>query len=142
MFLWSLIHQCVQSLEMMVAQNEIERKVLVSAADSVTGSTPLMFAAIENRMQVMERLLSLGCDINKRNKENYTALHFGEDDLERRDLFITYLICSDRQRVCTRGRTQSTGCWPSAPTRASWAGRSSRPASTWPAPGGVVRHPR
>ena len=88
MFLWSLIHQCVQSLEMMVAQNEIERKVLVSAADSVTGSTPLMFAAIENRMQVMERLLSLGCDINKRNKENYTALHFGEDDLEISSLLI------------------------------------------------------
>ena len=119
---------------MMVAQNEIERKVLVSAADSVTGSTPLMFAAIENRMQVMERLLSLGCDINKRNKENYTALHFGEEDLE-----ICSLQCSDRQRVCTPGRTQSTGCWPSAPTRASWAGRSSRPASTWPAPGGVAR---
>ena len=30
-------------------------------------------------MQVMERLISLGCDINKRNKENYTALHFGEN---------------------------------------------------------------
>ena len=74
---------------MMVAQNEIEKKVLVSAADSVTGSTPLMFAAIENRMQVMERLVSLGCDINKRNKENYTALHFGEDNLSA--LIITML---------------------------------------------------
>ena len=74
---------------MMVAQNEIEKKVLVSAADSVTGSTPLMFAAIENRMQVMERLVSLGCDINKRNKENYTALHFGEDNTSA--LIITML---------------------------------------------------
>ena len=91
-----MMHESVQSLEMMVAQNEIEKKVLVGAADSVTGSTPLMFAAIENRMQViimmmimmivimimmqvMERLISLGCDVNKRNKENYTAMHFGEN---------------------------------------------------------------
>ena len=37
-----------------------------------------MFAAIENKMQVMERLVNLGCDINKKNKENYTALHFGK----------------------------------------------------------------
>ena len=68
----------LQSLEMMVAKEEVDRKVLVSAADSVTGTTPLMFATIENRMQMMERLLALGCDINKRNKENYTALHFGK----------------------------------------------------------------
>ena len=67
----------LQSLEMMVAKEEVDRRVLVSAADSVTGTTPLMFATIENRMQMMERLLALGCDINKRNKENYTALHFG-----------------------------------------------------------------
>ena len=58
---------------MMVAQNEIEKKVLVSAADSVTGSTPLMFAAIENRMQVMERLVSLGCDINSRGNDCLNA---------------------------------------------------------------------
>ena len=62
----------------MVSQNDIDRRVLAQASDSVSGSTPLMFAAIENKMQVMERLLNLGCDINKRNKENYTALHFGK----------------------------------------------------------------
>ena len=61
-----------------MSQNDIDRRVLAQASDSVSGSTPLMFAAIENKMQVMERLLNLGCDINKRNKENYTALHFGK----------------------------------------------------------------
>ena len=61
----------------MVSQDEIDRKILTQAADNVSGSTPLMFASIENRMQIMERLLVLGCDINKKNKENYTALHFG-----------------------------------------------------------------
>ena len=63
----------------MVSQNEIDRKILSNASESVTGSTPLMFAAIENKMQVMERLINLGCDVNKKNKENYTALHFGKD---------------------------------------------------------------
>ena len=87
---------------MMVAQNEIEKKVLVSAADSVTGSTPLMFAAIENRMQVMERLVSLGCDINKRNKENYTALHFGEDNISA--LIIHALTGSEHVRQGGHGQ--------------------------------------
>ena len=63
----------------MVSQNDIDRKVLAQASDSVSGSTPLMFAAIENKMQVMERLINLGCDVNKKNKENYTALHFGKN---------------------------------------------------------------
>ena len=61
----------------MVSQDEIDRRILVNAADSVTGSTPLMYATIENKMQIMERLINLGVDINKKNKENYTALHFG-----------------------------------------------------------------
>ena len=63
----------------MVSQNEIDKKVMAQACDSVSGSTPLMYAAIENKMQVMERLINLGCDVNKKNKENYTALHFGKD---------------------------------------------------------------
>ena len=66
-----------------MSQNDIDKKVLAQASDSVSGSTPLMFAAIENKMQVMERLINLGCDINKRNKENYTALHFGKILYER-----------------------------------------------------------
>lgn len=60
-----------------MSQDEIDRRILVNAADSVTGSTPLMYATIENKMQIMERLINLGVDINKKNKENYTALHFG-----------------------------------------------------------------
>ena len=38
---------------------------------------PLMFAAIENNLSLMERLVTLGCSINKKNKEGYIALHFG-----------------------------------------------------------------
>ena len=62
----------------MVAQDEIDRKILHKAADSVTGSTPIMYASIENKITFMERMVSLGCDVNKRNKENYIALHFGK----------------------------------------------------------------
>ena len=36
-----------------------------------------MFAAIENNLSLMERLVTLGCSINKKNKEGYIALHFG-----------------------------------------------------------------
>ena len=31
--------------------------------------TPLMFAAIENNISFMERLVALGCSVNKKNKE-------------------------------------------------------------------------
>ena len=65
---------------MMVAQDEIDRKVLHNAADSITGSTPIMYAAIENRISFMERLVNLGCDVNKKNKENYIALHLGKEN--------------------------------------------------------------
>ena len=36
-----------------------------------------MFSAIENNLSLMERLVALGCNINKKNKEGYIALHFG-----------------------------------------------------------------
>ena len=41
---------------------------------------PLMFAAIENNMSLMERLVALGCSVNKKNKEGYIALHFGNTE--------------------------------------------------------------
>ena len=85
---------------MMVAKEEVDRRVLVSAADSVTGTTPLMFATIENRMQMMERLLALGCDINKRNKENYTALHFGRIPNHR--------LCTDYRLLLNRDMLHRT----------------------------------
>ena len=41
----------------------------------VTGNTPLMYAAMENRTLLIERMIELGCDIHAKNKENYTTLH-------------------------------------------------------------------
>ena len=61
----------------MVADKELDRKVLNDTVDYQTGNTPLMYAAIENNISLMERLVSLGCNVNKKNKEGYIALHFG-----------------------------------------------------------------
>ena len=53
----------------MVGDKELDRKVLNDTVDNQTGNTPLMFAAIENNISFMERLVALGCSVNKKNKE-------------------------------------------------------------------------
>ena len=62
----------------MVAEQQLDKKVVNDTADGLSGNTPIIFATIENKMQFMERMLALGCNINKKNKENYIALHFGK----------------------------------------------------------------
>lgn len=75
----------LQTLELMVANQELDKKVVAETADSQTGNTPLMFAAMDNNHGLMERLVALGCSVNKKNKEGYIALHFGQ----LRDIFIS-----------------------------------------------------
>ena len=41
----------------------------------MTGNTPLMYAAMENKTTLIERMIELGCDIHAKNKERYTTLH-------------------------------------------------------------------
>ena len=43
--------------------------------DGVTGNTPLMFAVMENKIQMAERLMDLGCELSARNREGYNTLH-------------------------------------------------------------------
>ena len=74
---WESAAETLKTVEIMVADKELDRKVLNDTVDSQTGNTPLMFAAIENNIQFMERLVALGCNVNKKNKEGYIALHFG-----------------------------------------------------------------
>ena len=57
-----------------------ESRVLVDCYFSVnyfqvTGNTPLMYAAMENRTILIERMIEMGCDIHAKNKEHYTTLH-------------------------------------------------------------------
>ena len=73
---WDSAGETLKALDILVAQETMDRRVLVETADRITGNTPLMYAAIENRISFMERMLALGCNVNKKNNENYTALHF------------------------------------------------------------------
>jgi ankyrin repeat protein len=41
----------------------------------VTGNTPVMYAAMENKINMMGRMLDFGCEIHAKNKERYTTLH-------------------------------------------------------------------
>ena len=43
--------------------------------DKGTGNTPVMYAVMENKSQMIERMLDLGCDLSTCNKEGYNSLH-------------------------------------------------------------------
>ena len=73
---WDSAGETLKALDVMVAQETMDRKILTETSDRVTGNTPIMYAAIENKISFMERMVSLGCNVNKKNNENYTALHF------------------------------------------------------------------
>ena len=68
----------LQTLEMMLADGEVDKKVLNDTVERLSGNTPIVFATIDNKIPLMERMVALGCNLNKKNKENYIALHFGK----------------------------------------------------------------
>ena len=74
---WESAGEMLKTIEMMVADRELDRKTVNDTVDHQSGNTPLMYATIENNIQFMERLVALGCNVNKKNKEGYIALHFG-----------------------------------------------------------------
>ena len=41
----------------------------------MTGNTPLMYAAMENKTAIIEKMLDMGCDIQAKNREHYSTLH-------------------------------------------------------------------
>ena len=57
---------------------------LKDVCDPVTGNTPLMYAAMENKHTTIERMINLGCDPLAVNREKYSALHlasmYGKED--------------------------------------------------------------
>ena len=87
---WESAGETLKALDVLVAQETMDRKVLTETEDRVTGNTPLMYAAIENRISFMERMLALGCNVNKKNKEEYTALHFAS--MYSREDTVNWLI--------------------------------------------------
>ena len=104
----------IQTLEVMVGEQQIDRRVVNDTADGLSGNTPIIFATIENKIPFMERMLALGCNINKRNKENYIALHFGNTV---NTLPITTTLSDILQLLCTLERTLCSGCWLRSPSQ-------------------------
>ena len=41
---------------------------LMNLREPATGCTPIMFAAIENKITLMGKMITLGCSINQMNK--------------------------------------------------------------------------
>ena len=69
---------------------------LKDVCDPVTGNTPLMYAAMENKHTTIERMIQLGCDPLAVNREKYSALHlasmYGKEDTVK-------LWCHDCQTI-------------------------------------------
>ena len=45
-----------------------------------------MYAAMENKTMLIERMIELGCDIHAKNKEHYTTLHLAS--MYSRQVFV------------------------------------------------------
>ena len=45
-----------------------DRAPLAEVSDNVTGNTPVMYAAMENKISIMTRMLDLGSDVHAKNK--------------------------------------------------------------------------
>ena len=66
----------MQDLEAMMSQKVIDKSVIDSCSDPITGNTLLMYSTIENKLEFITRFANLGTQINATNVEKYTAIHF------------------------------------------------------------------
>ncbi len=64
---WPACEQSLKALER-EAFDGGDKRPLANVSDAVTGNTPLMYAAMENKLSMVDRMLDLGCDINAKNK--------------------------------------------------------------------------
>lgn len=80
---WSGCDQAIKGLEKS-ADPELGPTPLKDVCDPVTGNTPLMYAAMENKHTAIERMVALGCNPLAVNREKYSALHlasmYGKED--------------------------------------------------------------
>ena len=60
--------QALKILERAAAEPGGDRAPLAAVSDNVTGNTPVMYAAMENKISIMTRMLDLGSDIHAKNK--------------------------------------------------------------------------
>lgn len=55
--------------------SEGDKAPLRNIHDQSTGNSLLMFAVMDNRHNIMERIVDLGCDINARNRVITKLIH-------------------------------------------------------------------
>ena len=67
----------------------------------VTGNTPLMYAAMENKLIIVRQMIKMGCDINAVNKEGYSALHLGS--MYAREPLVSLLLSKGANPSLTGG---------------------------------------
>ncbi|CAK7236952.1 hypothetical protein SCUCBS95973_009782 [Sporothrix curviconia] len=75
----SIVHYAIKYVDVMAsifdAKEVLDLQININATDE-NGTTPLMKAAYEGSIQVVNMLLENGADVHKRNKFNETAMHF------------------------------------------------------------------
>ena len=59
-------------------EKEVQQVISITD-DPVTGNTPIIFAVINNKIDLLEQMVKLGGNISKQNKENYSSFHFGKN---------------------------------------------------------------
>ena len=60
--------QALKILERTAAEPGGDRAPLAEVSDNVTGNTPVMYAAMENKIGIMVRMIDLGSDVHAKNK--------------------------------------------------------------------------
>lgn len=68
----------------------LNTKPLAELKDEGTGWTPLMYTIKDNRIALGDRMLEMGCDINGKTKDGFSAIHLAA--LYGRDETIRFLI--------------------------------------------------
>ncbi len=71
-------------------------KNIANVSDN-TGTTPLMWAAMNNQISVMNLLLKFDADINAQDDDGWTALHFAaaSESYKAAELLINYKANAD-----------------------------------------------
>ena len=58
---------CEQALRAVEKADQAEQPPLANLVDPASGNTPLMYAAMENKISLMERMIALGCSLKREN---------------------------------------------------------------------------
>ena len=69
---WPGCEQALRAVEK--AEQAEEQQLLANLVDPASGNTPLMYAAMENKISLMERMMALGCSLKRENSVSTVVL--------------------------------------------------------------------